>query len=118
MKSKIILTKSYQFSLNIIDAFRKLKTNNCPYQLSNQLLRSGTSIGANIEEGIAGYSKRDFIYKFQISYKEAKECHYWIRLLKDSNLMDTKGANDLLNDCGELIKILYTILKSSKESPS
>ena len=77
-------------------------------------MRSGTSVGANIEEADAGQSKRDFIAKMQISLKEAKESHYWIRLLRDSKFIDENMANSFIVDCNEIISILTAILKSAK----
>ncbi len=113
MKENIIRDKSYQFSLQIIQTYLKLNSQK-EYVLSRQLLRSGTSIGANIEEGVAGQSKKDFIAKLQISYKESKETHYWIRLLKDSNLLDASIADKLITDLDEIIRILRAILIKSK----
>ncbi len=79
-----------------------------------QLLRSGTSVGANIEEAIGGSSKRDFIHKLEIAYKESRETRYWLRLLKESNLLEKKLAESFISDCEELIKILTAILNASK----
>ena len=114
MKENIILGKTYNFSLLIITIYRYLTENRKEYVLSKQLLKSGTSIGANSEEATAGVSKKDFIAKYQIAYKEAKECHYWIRLLRDSDLLDKDKANDTLSQCEEIIRILNAILKTSK----
>jgi four helix bundle protein len=85
------------------------------YVLSKQLLRSGTSIGANIEESIGGQSEKDFNTKLSISYKEARETSYWIRLLKDSQLLTNKEADSLLFDCEELIKIMGKILSTMRK---
>ena len=78
----VILEKSFAFSVKILKTHKILTENKVDYVICRQFVWCGTSIGANIEEGVAGQSLKDFIYKFQISYKEAKECHYWIRLLK------------------------------------
>jgi four helix bundle protein len=78
------------------------------------MLRSGTSVGANIEEAVGGSSRKDFINKMQVSYKEARETRYWLRLLMDSELLEKKLANSFITDCEEILKILTTILKSSK----
>ncbi|MFT5917342.1 MAG: four helix bundle protein [Flammeovirgaceae bacterium] len=75
----VILTKSYQFSLRIIKLYVHLKSEKKEYELSKQVLRSGTSIGANSEEGVGAQSKKDFIAKFSIAYKEDRETHYWLR---------------------------------------
>lgn len=112
----IILEKTYSFSLNIIEAYKLLRYKANEYEMSKQLLRSGTSIGANAEEGSGAQSKKDFIAKFSISLKEAKESHYWIRLLRDSNYLNTELAENLIKDCEEIIKILTAILKSSRQS--
>ncbi len=114
MKENIIKIKSYDFSLNAIKAYKYLIETRKEFVLSKQFLRCATSIGANVEEGIAGQSKKDFIAKLQISYKEAKETHYWIRLLKDSEYFDVDLGEKLLSDVEEIIKILRAILISSK----
>jgi four helix bundle protein len=80
------------------------------YVLSKQLLRSGTSIGANMEEAIGGQSERDFYAKLNI----ARESHYWIRLMKDTNYFDEAQANSLLKDCDEILKIVGSIIKTMK----
>ncbi len=111
-----ILVKSYAFSLRIINMYKYLCEEKKEYTLSKQILRSGTSIGANIEEAIAGQSKKDFLSKMYISFKESKETHYWLRLLRDSNYIDEKLANSFIEDCEELIKMLSSITKSTKEN--
>lgn len=82
--------------------------------MSKQLLKSGTSIGANSEEAIGGQSEKDFLSKISISYKEARETHYWIRLLKDSGYIETNLTTTILNDCEELLKLLGSIQKTMK----
>lgn len=109
------MLKSYNFALRIVKLYKFLSIEKKEFVLSKQLLRSGTSIGANIEEADAGQSKRDFIAKMQISLKEAKECHYWIRLLRDSDFLDEKMAASFITDCNEIIAILTSILKSAKQ---
>lgn len=84
--------------------------------MCTQLLRSGTSIGANIEEAIGGSSRKDFIYKLEIAYREARETKYWLRLLKEAELLDSKLADSFIVDCEEILKILAAILNSSKKS--
>ncbi|MEZ4911036.1 MAG: four helix bundle protein [Saprospiraceae bacterium] len=115
MKDNVIMLKSYNFALRIVKLYKFLSIEKKEFVLSKQLLRSGTSIGANIEEADAGQSKRDFIAKMQISLKEAKECHYWIRLLRDSDFLDEKMAASFITDCNEIIAILTSILKSAKQ---
>ena len=80
--------------------------------LSKQILRSGTSIGANIEEGLGGQSDRDFKAKFYISLKEARETRYWLRLLRDTDYLEIKLASSLIEDCDELIRLLVAIIKT------
>lgn len=109
-----IVEKSYSFSVRIVGCYKLLVQERKEYILSKQLLRSATSIGANVEESQGGQSKKDFTAKLQIAYKEAKETHYWLRLLRDTNYLNEKESNSLLADCEELIKILVSILKSSK----
>ena len=116
MKENIILTKTYNFSLYIINLYRELCEGKKEYILSKQLLRSATSIGANSEEASAGITKKDFINKYQIAYKEAKESHYWLRLLRDSDFLEKGKANEAIIQCEEIIRILNAILQSSKSN--
>ena len=109
-----IVSKSYSFALRMIKCYQYLITEKQPYDLARQILKSGTSIGANVEESQGGQSKKDFISKIHIAYKEARETHYWLRLLNDSKILEPKLANSLIQDCEELLKILTSILKSSK----
>src|SRR5690625_2894851 len=115
MRENVIKNKSYDFALRIVKLCQNLR-NQHEYILSRQLLRSGTSIGANVEEADVAFSKKDFIYKMQIALKEAKESHYWIRLLRDSNYLDKIEAENLLEECNELIYLLVAILKKSKRN--
>ena len=110
----IIAEKSFQFALRIVKLHSLLKERKVERDIALQLLRSGTSIGANVEEAIGGSSKKDFIYKLEIAYREARETKYWLKLFKESNLLEGKLAVSFISDCEELIKILTTILKSSK----
>jgi four helix bundle protein len=84
------------------------------YILSKQLLRSGTSIGANVEEACSGQSRKDFIAKLSIAQKESFETKYWLRLLKDSGIVEQRYVDSMLEDCEELIKIISKILVTSK----
>ncbi|WP_306460136.1 four helix bundle protein [Tenacibaculum discolor] len=96
MKESIVQGKSFQFSLKIISLYKKLQQEK-EFIISKQLLRSGTSIGANIEEALAGQSKRDFISKMSISSKEPRETKYWLRLLKESDLTNIDVTDILSN---------------------
>jgi len=111
----IIASKSYQFALKSITIYKMLITKN-EFILSKQFLNSATSVGANIEKALGAQSKKDFIAKLSISYKETREVPYWIRLMKDSSILNENISNKLIRDCEELMKILTSILKSSKES--
>lgn len=111
MKENLILTKTYSFALRIIKLYKYLYGNK-EYTLSKQILRSGTSIGANAEEAAGSISKKEFRAKFFISYKEARETHYWLRLLRDSDYIEYKLAESLICDIEEIMKILGAILKT------
>ncbi len=114
-KDNIIKTKSYDFALKIVFLFKDLQKDK-EFVLSKQLLRSATSIGANIEEGIQGQSKADFIHKFSISQKEAFETLYWLRLLTDSGYLKKEQSDSLIKDCIEIQRIITAILKSAKNN--
>ncbi|MAD97723.1 MAG: four helix bundle protein [Flavobacteriaceae bacterium] len=114
MKESIVQTKSFKFSLKIIDLYKELEGEN-EYIISKQILRSGTSIGANIEEALAGQSRRDFISKMAISSKEARETKYWLRLLKESNITSI-NVDGLIEDIFELIRMLTSIVKTSQQN--
>lgn len=115
-KNNIILKKSFDFALKIIELYKNLVSNSKEYELSKQILRSGTSIGANSEEAAGAQSTKDFISKFSIAYKEARETNYWLRLLRDSRYIDKSKAESLIEDCNELEKILSAILLSAKKN--
>jgi len=113
-ENNVIVDKSYKFALRIINLYRHLTEKKKEYVLSKQLLRSGTSIGANIEEAIGGQSEKDFISKISIAYKETRETHYWLRLLQDSGYLSKQEANSILKDTDELLKIIGAIQKTLK----
>jgi four helix bundle protein len=108
--------KSYDFALRIIKVYKYLSQVKKQFVLSKQLLRSGTSLGANIEESIGGQSKADFFAKITIAYKEARESKYWIRLLRDSDYLTIEQSSDLLKDIEELLKIIGSIQKTVRNS--
>ncbi|MFA6533697.1 MAG: four helix bundle protein [Patescibacteria group bacterium] len=112
MKDNPVQQKSYSFALRIINLYKFLVTKKKEFVLSKQILRCGTSIGANVEEAIGGQSRSDFIAKISIAYKEARETHYWLRLLHDSKFLTEKQFNSLINDCEALIKIIGKIQKN------
>ncbi|NPA11947.1 MAG: four helix bundle protein [Epsilonproteobacteria bacterium] len=109
---KIIENKSYQFARRVVKLYKFLLTKN-EYILSKQLLRSGTSIGANVVEAEYAISKKEFRNKMSIALKEAVESRYWINLLKDEEFLNEKQAHSLLNDLNEIIKILAKIVKNA-----
>ena len=113
-KPNIIRDKSFQFALKIIELSQSLKEER-NYEIANQIIRSGTSIGANVEEAQAAQSKKDFISKLSISSKEARETKYWLRLIKESKISNNK-LDVLINDCDDLINILTQIVKTSAET--
>lgn len=116
MKNNVIKNKSYKFALRIIKMFQYLQKEKNEYVLSKQILRSGTAIGALIEEGDQAESKADFIHKLSIANKEANETHYWIRLLIDSQIIDENAGKSILTDCEELLKLLTSIIKTAKNN--
>jgi four helix bundle protein len=110
-----ILKKSFSFAVRIVKCYKYLvKKDRNLNSLYNQLLKSGTSIGANISESQAAASKADFRNKLRISLKEAYETEYWLRLFNESEILDKKEFNSLLKDCLELIKLLTSIIKNIK----
>ena len=113
-ENNVILDKTFAFGLRVIKLFEHLRKKKVERDLCLELLRSGTSIGANVEEAIGGSSRRDFVHKLENAYREARETGYWVRLLKEAGLLETKIANSFIKDCEEIIKILTAILKSSK----
>ena len=112
-RENIILQETFDFAVKIVKLSRYLKNEKREYDLSTQLLKSGTSIGANCEEGNSAQSKKDFISKMGISLKEAKETRYWLRLLAATGYISYN--NELFHDIDEIISILVSILKTSKE---
>jgi four helix bundle protein len=116
MRRNAVLEKSYSFALGVVRTYRGLVEAR-EYVLSRQLVRAGTSIGANVEEAMAAQSRRDFIGKLSIARKEARECGYWIRLLRDSGLLVSSEADPLLVECTGLIRLLTAIIMSTEQTP-
>ncbi len=114
MKENLIATKTFNFSLTIIELFINLKSEN-EFIISKQIMRSGTSIGANVEEAIAAQSKKDFINKLSIASKEARETKYWLRLLDKSELTQIKVESYLI-EIEHIINIITKIIKTSQEN--
>ena len=113
-KENIIVGKSYSFALEIIKLYKQLSEQK-EYVLSKQILRSGTSIGANIHEAVSSESKKDFIHKMGIALKETRETSYWLNLLKDSSYISSDTFDSLYSDCQSMIKILNSIILTTKQ---
>jgi len=115
-EDNIALEKSYKFALRIIKLYQYLTVEKREYVLSKQILRSGTSIGANIEEAVGGFSRKDFLAKISIAYKEARETKYWLRLLTDGGYLKKFFFDSIFGDCDELCRILaQTLITSQKQ---
>jgi four helix bundle protein len=116
MKQNVVQEKSYSFAIEIVNLYKFLVEKKKEHILSRQILRSGTSIGANVEEAVGGQSRKDFISKLSIAYKEARETHYWLRILKDSGYIDERMASPYMADCEELLRIIGSIQKTIRNS--
>ena len=115
-RENILVDKSFSFAVRIVNLYKYLCSDKKEFVLSKQLLRSGTSIGANISESQDAQSTNDFISKLSIALKEAKESKYWIELLKETEYLTKKESDSLVNDLIELIKLLVTIIKTTKDN--
>ncbi|MDP4239390.1 MAG: four helix bundle protein [Bacteroidota bacterium] len=115
-KENIVMDKSYAFALRIIKSYKYLCAERKEFVLSKQLLRSGTAIGALIKEAEHAQSMADFINKMNIALKEANETEYWLMLLHESDYFEEKVFTSMEGDCKELIRLLISIVKSSKET--
>jgi four helix bundle protein len=114
-KKNVLKEKSFAFAIRVVKLYQFIKKEHHEYDLAKQVLRSGTSIGANIEEAIGGYSRKDFYARLGIAYKEARETRFWLQLLCSTGLLERELFESLENDCNELIKLLIAILKTNKE---
>ena len=116
MKDNVLLDKSFAFAMRVVKAYKYLVEEKKEFVMSKQFLRSGTSIGANVEESVGGQSTPDFLSKLSIAYKEARETRYWIRLLASGNYFGESQANSLLLDVDELLKIIGKIQITTKKN--
>lgn len=116
MKENLIYDKSFKFAIRIVNLYKYLSKDKKEFILSKQILRSGTSIGANIKEGLEAQSKRDFLNKMNIALKEASETEYWLELLIATKYIDATASKTLLVECKELNKILNIIVKTTKKN--
>lgn len=110
----IIVDKSKNFAIRIVKLYKYLNEEKKEYVLSKQLLRSGTSIGANIKEAVRGQSKADFTAKMSIALKEASESEYWLEILHETEYLTEQQFDSIYADCKDLIKILMSIVKSAR----
>lgn len=115
MENNIIKEKSRNFAIRIIRLYKYLCDEKKEFVLSKQLLRSGTSIGANVNEALCGISKKDFLAKMYIAYKETAESLYWLDLLNATDFISEKEFQSINNDCEELKKLLSSITKTTHE---
>lgn len=116
MSNSLIKDKSFKFSFQVIEVYNYLKLTQNEFVLSKQLLRSGTSIGANVKEALKGQSRRDFLSKINIALKEAEETEYWLELLIFSKYLNSNNENSVLRNCRELCKILNSIVSTTKSN--
>ena len=115
VKESIVAQKSYQFAVRVVKLHLHIcKKEKYVYSMSSQLLRSSTSIGANVKEALGGHSRKDFSSKMSIAYKEAREAKYWIRLLIECDIIEIKLGASFIKDVDEIIRILASIVKSTK----
>lgn len=114
MSENAIRDKSFAFAVRCVKLGRLLRNDRAEFILSKQLVRSGTSIGANVEEALGGHSRRDFLAKLQIAYKEARESDYWIRVLYSAAYLKPEEATSLQSDIREILALLTAILNTLK----
>ncbi|MBE6775331.1 MAG: four helix bundle protein [Ruminococcaceae bacterium] len=114
-QNNVIVDKSKKFALRIIKLYKYLITEKKEYVLSKQILRSGTSVGANIREAVRGYSAADFYFKMGLSLKETEETLYWLELLHESDYIETKHFESIYADGREIIRILTSITKNQSQ---
>ncbi len=115
MRNNVVLDKSFEFAVRIVNLKKYLNISKQERILASQLLRSGTSIGANVTEADQAQSKADFIAKICIANKEAHETRYWLRLLHETEYINDEEFSSIINDCQELIRLLQSIIKSAKD---
>lgn len=113
--NSLIYGKAFNFSVKIVELYRYLCDGKKEYIISKQVVRAGTSIAANIKEGLYGQSRKDFLSKMSISLKEAVETKYWLELAMSAHIAEKNKIDFLINDCDELIRILTSIIKTTKK---
>jgi four helix bundle protein len=112
LNNSVVYEKAYKFAIRIVKAFKHLQETQKEYVLSKQMLRSGTSIGANVAEANGAISDADFSSKISIAYKECLETKYWLSLLKDTDYITEKSFESMHADADEIAKILFSIIKT------
>ncbi|MBE9142761.1 four helix bundle protein [Planktothrix mougeotii] len=115
-QKSLVYDKAYKFAIRVVNAYKYLTQNKQEWVLSKQLIRSGTSMGANIAEANGAISPADFSAKMSIAYKECLETKYWLSLLKDTGYLDEQAFNSIYQDADEVGKILFAILKNTRIS--
>jgi four helix bundle protein len=116
MKENVIKTKSFELAKEIVLIYQYLTKEKNEFVLSKQILKSGTSVGANVAEGAVGESRRDFTHKISIAYKEARETDFWLKLLCETGHLASEMAEPALKICDEVLRILYSILRTSSRN--
>ena len=114
LKDNAVEVKSKEFAIRIVRLYQFLTTEKREFVMSKQLLRSGTSIGANVREGTQAFSKNDFIYKMSIALKESNETCYWLEILRETDYLTDSQFKSLYDDSTELLRILTSIVKTAK----
>ncbi len=116
MGNSIVADKSFKFAIRIVNLYKYLCDTRREFVLSKQLLRSGTSIGANAHEALQAQSRKDFASKMNIALKEASETEYWLRLLRETDYISADEYNSIAQDCSEINKMLISIIRTTKKT--
>lgn len=117
MSKSIVKDKSFGFAVRVVNLYKLLVAERKEYVMSKQLLRSGTSVGANVREAVNAQSTADFIHKLSIAQKECDESLYWLELMKETQLIKEDEFNSMSNDATEILKIIRSIILTSKNKP-
>ncbi len=115
-RQNIIQHKSFAFAVQIVKLAKELRKDHQEFILSDQLVRAGTSIGANVEEALGGQSRKDFLAKLGIAAKETRETHYWLRLVRDSGALTGRQVDALLMECREILTVLNSIILTTRHN--
>ena len=115
-KESIVEQKAFKFAVRVINLYKFLQETKKEFVMSKQILRSGTSIGANVNEALSSESSSDFIHKLSIAGKEVRETSYWLRLLQETQFIDSNAFDSIHAECLELLKILNSIILTTKQN--